>query len=219
MKIQKFLHSCLLVENNGKRLLIDPGEYSFQHLGVKVSDVGRVDAIIFTHPHNDHCWIPAIKEFLSLNLNLKMLGNSEVAEKLKNENIAVQSCAIPGRYELDGFQIESAIAPHEKLPEFWPRVQNNGFWINGRLFHAGDSFSFELKQTPEILAMPLMASWGSLTKAFEIVERIKPKHLIFIHDAMLQPFYQAAIHEKSAEYFPSISIQFHPLKLGEALEV
>ena len=50
MKITKFGHSCLLVEEGGARILLDPGKYS-----ILQNNVENVDAIVITHEHQDHC--------------------------------------------------------------------------------------------------------------------------------------------------------------------
>lgn len=209
----------MLIEESEKRILIDPGDYSFNKLGAKASDVGPVDVILCTHPHNDHCWVPVIKELLFLNPNAKFLANGEIAAKLKSEGVSVQECSIPATYEIAGFKIETIVAPHEKLPSLWPHVQNNGFFINEQLFHAGDSFTFELPRTPKVLALGLMASWGSLTRSFEIAAKIKPAYFIPIHDGFLQPFYLAGAYEKAPQHFKQFDIQFRPLAPGEVLEI
>ena len=49
MKITKFGHSCLLVEENGVRILFDPGSYSTAQ-----NDVKNIDVVLITHEHSDH---------------------------------------------------------------------------------------------------------------------------------------------------------------------
>ncbi len=49
MKISKYIHSCLLLEKQGFKLLIDPGKFSFAEGLVKPADFKDVDAIIITH--------------------------------------------------------------------------------------------------------------------------------------------------------------------------
>lgn len=49
MKITKFGHCCLLIEENGVRILTDPGTYSTQQ-----SEVKNIDFVLITHEHADH---------------------------------------------------------------------------------------------------------------------------------------------------------------------
>ena len=56
MKITKFGHCCLLIEENGVRILTDPGTYSTQQ-----SEVKNIDFVLITHEHADHFHIDSLK--------------------------------------------------------------------------------------------------------------------------------------------------------------
>ena len=75
MKIYKYLHSCLVLEENGKRLLIDPGAFSFLEGLLKPEDIGPVDAILLTHQHLDHYYPDALKIILGLRAARLFRGN------------------------------------------------------------------------------------------------------------------------------------------------
>ena len=61
--------SCLLVFPNGKTMLIDTGLKTFySQLKAKLADlqVSRLDYVVFTHPHDDHCgalWAGLLTDF------------------------------------------------------------------------------------------------------------------------------------------------------------
>jgi L-ascorbate metabolism protein UlaG (beta-lactamase superfamily) len=65
MIVQKFYHSCILLEENGRRLLFDPGTFSFMDT-LRPEDIGVVDVIILTHQHQDHYFPEALKKIISL---------------------------------------------------------------------------------------------------------------------------------------------------------
>ena len=52
--ITKLVHACLLVEVNGRRILLDPGGFSWDDERLDLSIVAGVDRILITHEHADH---------------------------------------------------------------------------------------------------------------------------------------------------------------------
>ena len=58
MRVTRFTQSCLLVENGGSRILIDP---SGEDLAV---DFGKLDAVLYTHEHADHFDPALCKKFM-----------------------------------------------------------------------------------------------------------------------------------------------------------
>ena len=70
MKITKYAQACILIETNGKRILIDPGylEYTESLL----DEWKDIDILLVTHKHRDHCHLPAIQEILKdLDMNIR----------------------------------------------------------------------------------------------------------------------------------------------------
>ena len=82
MKITKFGQCCLLVEENGLRIITDPGAYSTAQ-----NEVEDVDIILITHEHQDHFHIDSIKKILAKNPKAKIISNHAVGALLAKENI------------------------------------------------------------------------------------------------------------------------------------
>ena len=61
MEITKYEHACLLINKNGARLLIDPGNYT--NLPAKLEGI---DIVVITHEHFDHLDIPNLRKVLEL---------------------------------------------------------------------------------------------------------------------------------------------------------
>lgn len=78
MRVAKYVHSCVLIEEDGERLLFDPGRFSFVEGRVSPDQFADVSTIVLTHNHPDHIDVAALKRILDLS-NAALIGNSEVA--------------------------------------------------------------------------------------------------------------------------------------------
>lgn len=185
MIIKKFLHSCILLEKNGKKLLFDPGAFSFIEGKVKVEDIGSVDAILITHSHLDHFDPAILKELLKLG-NPKIYTISEIAELLTKEGI--ESVIVePGTcLDIVGFDVQIISAKHEPLPI--PCPFNVGYLIDGKILNPGDSYHPEGIDSCETLLLPIAGPWATLVDALGLVDKAKPKKVIPIHDAIIKDF-------------------------------
>ena len=77
MKITKFEHAFLLLEESSQQLLVDPGIYS-----PTLPQLKNVVAIVLTHLHDDHSYLPHLSAVKAQFPNLKIFGPQEVATKL-----------------------------------------------------------------------------------------------------------------------------------------
>ena len=216
MKIKKLLHSCLLIEENDKNILIDPGSWSFSAKGIKVSDVPKLDAIFITHSHGDHCSPEIIKEFIARD-SVPVYCNSDIANVLADKGVTTASIAIPHTVEVAGFIVTSAEAPHGRLP--WSTAINNGFWINKRVFLPGDSHEFTLDTAPEVLVLPIAAPWGTATRAIELALSLKPKHVIPCHDFVIDEDFREMMLTNVGKSLTPSGIEYHPLTPTDTLEI
>jgi L-ascorbate metabolism protein UlaG (beta-lactamase superfamily) len=150
MKITKYGHACLLVEENGKKLLIDPGSYTFDK-DVTPELVGPVDVIIITHHHADHMDAGAIKQFLNMR-PAAVIGSQQIRNDLETEGIEAVTLE-PGPQQVAGFTVEAIEAAHEPIPG--PTPENYAYLINGVVLHPGDSYDISrLPQGIKVLALP-----------------------------------------------------------------
>ena len=73
MKITKQGHACLIFEESGKKLVLDPGSYSEPQVGLT-----DVVAVVITHAHDDHCFEAQIDRLLASNPDLMIFGPPQV---------------------------------------------------------------------------------------------------------------------------------------------
>lgn len=205
MKITKYNHACLLVEEKGKVVLIDPGNYSEGIL--PIDKINQLDYILVTHEHQDHFYMPLIQALVTKFPKVKIIGSSPVVEALQKENITATTKGDEN--------ISVEIVPHEKVWGFAVK-ENIMVTIFGKLAHPGDSHTF--KTSAEILALPVVAPWGSTTRAVEIAEGLKPKVVIPIRDGMLKDESRKGTYAWIASHLTTKGIDFKQIENGETIE-
>jgi L-ascorbate metabolism protein UlaG (beta-lactamase superfamily) len=131
MKITKYPQSCLLLEKNGQRIVIDPGKFFAEKYSF--AELGEISAVLYTHRHGDHL-DAAIFEQLKQN-GTPSYGNADVCELLGEGVTQVTSGQV---FEVAGFQVKPHDIKHfQKDPAVEP-PQNTGYIIDGNFFHPGD---------------------------------------------------------------------------------
>lgn len=213
MKIQRFLHSCILIEDAGTRILIDPGDYCFAEKLVQLKDLKEIDAILITHNHSDHCDIDAIKK-----INAKrIIGTASTAKTLNPAGITCEIVAPNEEIAVGSCNIKTITAPHDDRLTA-PAPESIGYIINDTLLHPGDSLNFDTTKKFSVLALPIAAPWMVRREAIDLTKKIKPAGIIPIHDGMLKDFAAQATYTLFKKILEKEGITVHPLKLGESLE-
>ena len=177
MQINKFEHACLVLEDEGKRLVIDPGAYTRP-----MDSLENVVAVVITHKHDDHCDEAQIDRILSSNPGAVIYGTDEVCQRLSDyKTTAVHHGDF---YSHDGFTIEFFGDMHAEIHRSIPLLQNCGVLVNDSLYYPGDSFT-RPDRAVEILACPTSAPWLKISDVMDFVAEIKPKHCFATHNVHL----------------------------------
>jgi len=208
VKITKYIHSCLLIKEANKAILIDPGNYTAEANVLDISNIESLDYLLVTHEHQDHMYIPLIKKIIAKFPNLNILSNQSVKTLLGKEGVNVST-------DSDDFiQMESI--PHEKVFGSEPPI-NTLFNINNIFSHPGDSFSFN--STNKVLALPVQAPWGSLTQAVDLAVSLGPEIIIPIHDWHWNESAKESFYKRLEKYFTNEEIKFISLQTGIEVEI
>lgn len=208
MRITKYLHSCLLIEEQNIFVLIDPGNYTYDAKVLDIDKLPKLDYLLITHEHPDHFHMSFIKEIIQKFPDVKIISNSSVVKILRKESVGAST-------EGDNF-IKVKTQAHEK---HWDREvpSNVMFEVFNKLTHPGDSLGFAT--TKEILALPLIGPSWMIAQAVEKVLAIKPKIIIPIHDYYLRDKVQIAMCSRLKSFLVEKGIEFKVMETGKELEV
>ena len=220
MRVSKYVHACLLVEDGGDKILFDPGKFSFVEGLVKPDDFRDLSAVVLTHRHPDHVDDDALGKIVANNPSVAVLTNAEIETQLSQRGIRAEVFET-GRRAVGQLDLEAVGAEHAPiLNAETPR--NIAYVVGGRLLHPGDSFdhSLDAYRGIELLALPIMAPWTTELEVAEFARRISPKQVIPIHDGYAKDFFLKQRYENFQKYFSQLGISFHSLgEPGESFEV
>lgn len=205
MKVKKFPQSHLVLEKNGKTLIIDPGYITFEK-GFEVKDFQGADVYLITHQHEDHLGPETIKEVVGEKV---VLGNSDVVKKLQEIGVThAKELKNLEEIEFEGFKIKAVDLPHfQKEGIIMP--PNTGFLIDTVFFHPGDG-----DKAPEInspnAAVPIGGATITYDTALEFIKGIGAKIVIPIHYDVYK-----ADPEEFKKLASNFGIDVRPLNCGE----
>ncbi len=211
MRITKFGHSCLLIEEEGAQILIDPGVWSQGFL-----ELENLDAILITHEHPDHCDFESLNKLLARNPRAVIYTNSGVGKKLGDAGVAFTLLEDDQKQEVNGVMIEGFGSDHALIHKTIPLIRNTGYMIGGRFFYPGDTVTNIPSKPVEILALPVVAPWMRLAEAIDFAGAVHPRVCFPVHDGMLQitgPF-----HTLPKKMLAEQGIEFVVLEQGKSMD-
>ncbi len=179
MKITKFGHCCLLIEENNTRIVTDPGNWN------ELPELTNVDVVLISHEHADHIHVESVKKILAMNKDATVYTHEGVKKLLDAGNIPCVLVKDGEEFFSKGVSMKSFGTEHACIHHDVPLVKNTGFYIANKFFYPGDSFH-NPKQDIQILALPIIAPWMKIEEAIEYAKLIKPKAVFPVHDGMLR---------------------------------
>lgn len=177
MKLAKFEHSCLVLEEQGGKLVIDPGIFSGS-FEVAPDTV----ALVITHLHPDHIDEAKVRAILEKNPEVQVFAPQQVKDSFSELPVTAVTAGESrevGPFKLEFFGGEHALVHSSKAAD-----QNIGVFVNELLYYPGDSFA-EPDKPVKVLALPAGAPWMKVAEAIDYFEKLKPELAFPTHDALL----------------------------------
>jgi L-ascorbate metabolism protein UlaG (beta-lactamase superfamily) len=213
MNITKLGHCCLILENNGKKILTDPGTFTIE----QVKEVKEIDTVLITHEHGDHFHIESIQAVIENNPEVIVVSNASVGKLLSQKNIPCMVVGDGQSATVNGMLIEGFGKDHEPIYGTQGLVENTGYFIDGKFYFPGDSF-YDLKRPIGVLALPVAGPWLKLSEAIDFAKKVRPTIAFAIHDGMIIPGFGGFVAGMLQNILKSDSIEFVTLDAGEKKE-
>lgn len=176
MKITKFGHSCVLLDDGSTKILFDPGLYS------EIPSL-KLDGIVITHVHQDHVDIEKLAPLLESG-SPRIITNAEVKAELEKHNIICEIVEQGQTSQIGTFTLEAFGNDHAIMHPDLPKFQNTGYLVNDKILHPGDAL-LSLSKPVEILLLPVAAPWSKVSETLDYIKEVNAKINFPIHDGFL----------------------------------
>ncbi len=168
MRLTKYTHACVRLEQDGRVLVIDPGVWS------EPSALRGADAVLVTHEHADHI---DVLRLAGLGVPVYAPADADI------RGIDVVGVRSGERFAAAGFEVTAVGERHAFIYDGMPDCANLGYLIDG-LYHPGDALHVP-SEPVDTLLVPANGSWMKLDEAIDFVRAVAPRRAFAIHDAQL----------------------------------
>jgi|KBSSwiStaDraftv2_1062776.scaffolds.fasta_scaffold98561_3 L-ascorbate metabolism protein UlaG (beta-lactamase superfamily) len=180
MRVTKFSHACVRIEHGGSVVVIDPGVWSESEVALD-----GVDAVLITHEHADHIDADKLADALAKRPQATVFAPQAVVDKFLGEWAGLSTSVQPGQsFEAAGLAVRAYGGWHAIIHPDISRVPNNGYLVEERLYHPGDSFDVPSDASVETLFLPVSAPWLKLAESIDFVRAVRPARAFALHDCL-----------------------------------
>ncbi len=210
MKVTKWQHALLQIEQEGAQLIVDPGFFS------ELPATQNVVAITLSHVHDDHSYRDHVEELVSRHPEALLFGTEEVRDKLSS--LRVEPVYHGDRHQVGPFTLDFYGDLHQEIHRSIPIVQNFGLMVNQELYYPGDSYT--IPETPvATLACPSIAPWLKISDVMDFLEAVRPQRAFPTHNALLSEVGHQLYNSRIQDLTEKHGGEFRFLRPGESWDI
>jgi len=133
MRLTKFGHACVRLEDGDRRLVIDPGTYT------DAEALSGATGVLVTHEHADHVDVDKLEQALADNPALSVHGPTAWADTVRPRlGPTITGVTEGDSFDAAGFEVTAVGGRHAEIIDGLPGCANVGFMVAGA-YHPGDS--------------------------------------------------------------------------------
>jgi L-ascorbate metabolism protein UlaG (beta-lactamase superfamily) len=202
MRITHCGHAAVLVETDGARILIDPGNLSDRWHGMT-----GLEAVLITHQHPDHLDPDAAPRLLAVNRAATVFVEPSIADLVAEGKLPPLGASVrplvPDDQAVVGDVLITAVGgQHAVIHRDIPQIGNVGYVLRSEgqptFFHPGDA----LDTTPagvDVLAVPAYGPWAAMKETIDFVRTVGALEGFLIHDELLSDRGRALVFNRINE--------------------
>ena len=214
MKIKKFPQSCVLVESNNTKILIDPGKVNFDEKFL--DDWKTADCVLITHKHSDHINVDVLAE-----LNIPIYSTNEVKQSYQALKINVIKAG--SKFKIGSIKIEVVKAVHGYISLMGEITENVGYILDDekqRFYVSSDTIRFNgIEQNKcDVIMIDCTAYDASMNLwgAMQTYNDVQAKLLIIAHQESGKMIYDK---KEIEQYLTSNDVNFVIPKTEEIISI
>ncbi|MCW4459298.1 MBL fold metallo-hydrolase [Microbacterium sp. MPKO10] len=212
MNLTKLEHAAFVIDNDGERLIVDPGAFT-----TPITDAAGTVAVVITHEHPDH-WTPEqLQRIRSINPNVRIFGPAGVARAAEGFDVTVVEAG--DEVDVEPFSLRFFGGKHAVIHPSIPIVDNLGVLIDGAVYYGGDSFTVPEGVEVDLMAVPAGAPWLKISEVMDFVAEVAPKRSFPTHEMVLSRVGKDMSNQRIASVVESGGGEHFPLEPGESIEV
>ncbi len=228
MELVKHGHACVVVAEDDRRIVIDPGVFT------DPAALTGADAVLITHEHPDHFEPGRLRAALEAAPAMEVWTNRSVAAALEGLGGRVHVVGHGDAVEVAGFEVRVHGEHHAVIHPEIPVIGNVGFLITGgaaggdadgaaggavgRLFHPGDALT--VPDGPvQTLLLPVHAPWSKVAEVIDYVRAVGADQAYAVHDGLLNDAGLGIVGGLLGERGPGTSTPYSRLAPGDRVEL
>lgn len=216
MNITKLVHSCLLVEANGKRILVDPGNYSWNSGVATPEMLANLDMVAVTHAHPDHLDEEFAKAVNTASPGAAWYGPQQVIDQL-------HAWGINGASSSDDADVQFIESHHADLsPWFGEQPEHTSFVLCNDLLIGGDCHTLTDSHGARVFAGAINGGpWGAVVGFSKMIEAMesRPEIVVPLHDWHFRDEARLGIYARLSDVMSTLGVKFVSLENGVSKQI
>lgn len=183
MRIKRYTHACVRLDEGDRSLVIDPGAWS------EPQALLGADAVLITHQHYDHV---DVLRLAGVGVPVYLPAEAQLRLPQHTRRLELHRIEAGASFEAAGFVVQAVGGAHAPVLAGQATCANLGYLIEGArggpLYHPGDALHVPDQGSTsrvDVLCVPVQGSWLKLAEAIDFVNAIDPRATIGIHDAQV----------------------------------
>jgi L-ascorbate metabolism protein UlaG (beta-lactamase superfamily) len=211
MRLTKWTHACVRLEDGDRAVVIDPGTFSEVDAALD-----GVHDVLVTHEHADHVDVAALERAATRDPALRVWAPSSVAALLAQLGDRVTAVGPGETFTAAGFEVSTHGGQHALIHTSVPTITNVGYLI-GTLYHPGDSLEVPAARV-ETLLTPVHAPWTDMGQVMDFVVGVRPRRAVNLHDGLLNDRGHGMVGRFLGPLGERFGVDYTPLQPGQVTD-
>jgi len=213
MRLTKYAHSCVRLEDGAAALVVDAGIFS------EVPEaLAGVHAVLVTHEHPDHVDADAIRTAAAADPDLRVWAPAPVAAALSDLGDRVTVVGPGETFDAGGLSVRTFGGQHALIHPSIPVVPNVAYLIEDAVLHPGDSLTVPPLPV-ELLLVPVHAPWSKVSEVIDFTVSVRAPRVHQIHDGLLNEAGLGLVEANLARIAAPHGSAYTRLRSGDSVEV